>query len=246
MGGALWIEVVEPSLDAKENVMRNCLRLLVSSATLGVLCACGGEVLQGVEDSTPVGREIAPLVAPVPTPGVGRDMSGLTSLGPIYTEQALSFHGGGGGAYTGHVTPPSVIYAVQVNSGKYVDHIRFAWYQPSGADNLYRSGDNWGNTQAFGGGGGGDNGWWYCPAGKGVIGLYGSSGAYVDRIGVVCGDVNAPNPYSSTNAYSPLWGGGGGGWFNAEMCTSGRLVDSFNVRSGSYLDGIQAICINAH
>jgi hypothetical protein len=170
---------------------------------------------------------------------------GLASLGPTYTEAALLPHGGGGGYFTGHVTPSAVIYAVRVRSGAYVDAMAFAWYQPSGGDNYYRSGDPWGSTPLYGGSGGVDRGWWYCPGGQGVIGIRGSSGAYVDRVGVICGNVSNPNPYSASNTYSPLWGGSGGGWFD-DRCGGGRLVDSFNVRSGAYVDNLQAICINAH
>jgi len=177
-----------------------------------------------------------------PAPGIA---DGVLSLGPTYTEAPLWPHGGGGGGYTGHVTPTAVIYAVHTRSGVYVDNIAFAWYQPWRFDNLYQSGDAWGSTPGYGGGGGGDNGWWYCPYGKGVIGLRGSSGSLVDRIGVICGDVSNPDPYSPSNTYSPLWGGGGGGWFD-DRCGGGRLVDSFNVRSGALVDNLQAICINAH
>lgn len=169
---------------------------------------------------------------------------GLASLGPTYTEAALWPHGGWGGSFTGHVTPAAVIYGVRVRSGALVDASAFAWYQPSGGDNRYRSGDPWGSTPLFGGSGGVDRGWWYCPGGQGVIGIRGSAGVYVDRIGVICGNVTTPDPYSSSNTYSPLWGGSGGGWFD-DRCGGGRLVDSFNVRSGALVDNLQAICINA-
>lgn len=186
------------------------------------------------------------LAPPESAPVIENLVAGTLNLGPTYTESALSAHGGGGGGYTGHVTPSAIIYAVATRSGAYVDNIRFAWYQPRRWDNLYQTGDSWGSTPGFGGGGGGDNGWWYCPGGKGVIGLRGNSGAYVDRIGVICGDVTNPNPVDPNNTYSPLWGGGGGGWFGEDKCTSGRIVDSFNVRSGAFVDNLQAICINAH
>jgi hypothetical protein len=178
--------------------------------------------------------------------GEGRDVTGLSVLGPTWTEGALAAHGGGGGAFTGHVTPAAVIYAVQTRSGAEVDAIQFAWYMPSAANNGYTSGDAWGNTPLYGGTGGGANGWWYCPAGQGVIGIRGNSGDRLDRVGVICGNVNAPNPTDPSNTYSPLWGGGGGAWFGEDKCSLNRLVDSFNIRSGARVDNIQAICINAH
>jgi hypothetical protein len=207
---------------------------LASIVSLG-LAACDG-VPQATEENGP---------APVPAAaGEGRDVSGLV-LGPTWTERTLAAHGGGGGGLTGHVTPSAVIFAVQTRSGDYVDAIRFGWYMPSGADNLYRSGDVWGWTPWYGGGGGALNPSFSCPAGKGVIGIRGNSGDYVDRIGVVCGDVSNPNPTAPSNNFSPLWGGSGGGWFGEDTCGAGQLVSSFNVRSGGYLDGIQAICISA-
>jgi hypothetical protein len=217
------------------------------AATSFALAGCGNAV-DGPADLTPGASADTSeaAAAPAATLGQGRDVGGLSVLGPAYTEGALGWHGGGGGSYTGHVTPEGIIYAVQTNSGSLVDHISFAYYQPSGADNLYRAGDNWGSVGPFGGGGGGANPWWYCPGGQGVIGIRGNSGSLVDRVGVICGNVNNPDPNSPSNTYSPLWGGGGGGWFGEDKCTAGRIVDAFNVRSGAQLDGIQAICVNAH
>lgn len=211
---------------------------LISATLIGAGCDGGTE-----EDNDPAPKPIA-------TPGLGEDVSGLNVLGPTFTEGALGTHGGGGGTFTGHVTPAGVIYGVQVNAGSLVDHIRFAWYQPTRADNHFQTGNAFGSTGVFGGGGGAANPWFNCPIGpdgfqQGVIGIRGASGTKVDRIGVVCGNVNSPDPNDPFNSFSPLWGGGGGGFFD-DRCTVGRLVDSFNVRSGSLVDNLQAICINAH
>jgi hypothetical protein len=185
--------------------------------------------------------------APMPeigADGEGRDVSGLATLPSTYWEYRLGYHGGSGGSYTSHVGT-GVIYAVQVNSGAYVDRIRFAYYLPSAQDNYYRAGDYVGTTQALGGSGGGVNPWFTCPGGRGIIGLRGASGAFVDRLGVICGDVNHPDPNSAFNVYSDLWGGGGGGWFQ-DTCRPGDLITGFDLRSGGYVDAIQAICIPAH
>ena len=185
--------------------------------------------------------------APLPeigAEGEGRDVSGLATLPSTYWEYRLSQYGGWGGSFTGHVGS-GVIYAVQVNSGAYVDRIRFAYYLPSASDNYYRSGDYVGTTQALGGYGGGSNPWFNCPSGQGVIGVRGGAGAFVDRVGVICGDVNNPNPYSPFNVYSNIWGGGGGGWFE-NTCRPGDLITGFDVRSGNYVDALQPICIPAH
>lgn len=164
-------------------------------------------------------------------------------LATTLTERPLTAHGGRGGVFTGHVTPPAIIYAVQVNSGSKVDRITFFYYQPTRSDNLY-AGEPTGAVTFGGTGGANRNPVFVCPANQGVIGIRGASGSLVDRIGVVCSDVTNPDPFSSFNAFSPLWGGGGGFFFD-DRCELGRIVDSFNVRSGSLIDNLQAICINA-
>jgi hypothetical protein len=170
---------------------------------------------------------------------------GASILGSTATEAPLPQRGGYGGTYSGHVTPAAVIYAVRVRAGDKIDNIAFGWYQPRRADNLFQTGDGYGQTGFYGGGGGTDRGWWYCPSGQGVIGIRGSAGDVLDRVGVICGDVNNPDPYNPFNTYSPLWGGGGGSWFE-DKCGAGRLVDSFNVRAATLVDMVQPICVNAH
>jgi hypothetical protein len=165
------------------------------------------------------------------------------SLGNTFSERTLPARGGGGGAFNGHVTPPAVIYGVQVNSGRLVDRITFYYYQPSRPDNIY-AGEATASVTFGGNGGANINPVFVCPTNQGVIGLRGASGKYVDRIGVICGNVTTPDPASPSNAFSPLWGGGGGAFFE-DRCEFGRLVDSFNIRNGSVVDNLQAMCINA-
>jgi hypothetical protein len=164
-------------------------------------------------------------------------------LGNTFSERTLPARGSGGGFFTGHITPPAVIYGLQVNSGRLVDRVTFFYYQPTRTDNIYAGEATFAVT--FGGNGGANrNPTFTCPANQGVIGLRGGSGKYLDRIGVICGDVTTPDPASSSNTFSPLWGGPGGGFFD-DRCEHGRLIDSFNIRSGSVIDNLQAICINA-
>jgi hypothetical protein len=163
-------------------------------------------------------------------------------IGSTVTEQPLVAHGGSGGSFNGHVTPAAVIYGLQVNSGQFVDHVTFFYYQPTRADNLYAGEPLF--SVGFGGGGGSANPSFVCPANQSIVGIRGASGQFVDRIGVECSDVTNPDPFNAANGQSPLWGGGGGTFFD-DRCGVGRLVDSFNVRSASLLDNLQAICINA-
>lgn len=161
------------------------------------------------------------------------------------SEFKLQGRGGQGGTFAGHVTPTAIIYGVRVRAGDYVDNVAFAWYQPRREDNQYTSGDEHGVTGGFGGEGGHDFGWWTCPRGQGVIGVRGSSGDLVDRFGVICGDVSRPDPASPSNTYSPLWGGAGGGRFDGDFCPRGTIAVSFNVRSGTFVDNLQPICLAA-
>lgn len=219
-------------------------------AVLSVSIIVLGFAAGGCSGAQEGGSEGTGAGGPSPAPGEWndsvRDVSGLDVLGSTFTEGVLTAHGGGGGSLTGHVTPAAVIFGVQTRSGSDVDAISFGYYQPVWSDNVWRTGDPFAWTGFYGGGGGSLNAEFICPAGKGVIGIRGNSGSLVDRVGVICGDVNNPSPSDPLNTYSDLWGGGGGTWFGEDKCTAGRLVDSFNIRSGSLVDNIQAICINAH
>lgn len=172
------------------------------------------------------------------------------NLGPTWTEYAMPARGGGGGSSFPRITGPSVIYAVRISSGALVDSIQFKWCQPSDPNNRCDlTKDANGTTFSYGGGGGGNNGWYTCGnvgniVTKGVIGIRGAYGNSIDRIGVVCGDVTSPNPTDPANPHSLVWGGGGGSVFT-DVCPTGYLVDTFNIRSGVLLDNIQAICIRA-
>jgi hypothetical protein len=159
-------------------------------------------------------------------------------------EYYLGAHGGSGGFFNGHVMPAAVVYAIQVNSGSKVDRVTFFYYQPTNEDNTY-AGESLANASFGGNGGSNWNDAFICPLGQGVVGIYGASGSKVDRIGVVCSDVTHPDPFSSANTYSPTWGGNGGGFFD-DRCGAETLMGSFNVRSGSLVDNLQLICVDAH
>lgn len=219
---------------------------IVLPASIIVFGLAAGGCAANVDAEPPSDTDLSPASSEFLDEAV-RDESGLVVLGQTFTEAPLSPHGGNGGTFTGHVTPAAVIFGVQTISGNEVDSIRFGFYQPRWSDNVWRDGDPFDWTPWFGGGGGGTlNPIFKCPGGKGVIGLQGNAGARVDRIGVICGDVNNPNPTSALNTQSPFWGGGGGTWFGQDKCSAGRLVDSFDIRAGARLDNIRAICISAH
>lgn len=201
--------------------------LMMSASVVG----CAGE-LEGDESDSQEAEESA-------------DQSGLTVLGSVLTEQALQTHGGNGGVAQLHVVPTSVIDGFQVRRGSEIDGIRFHYYQPTSSTNSVSGNQGW--TNWFGGTGGSAPTPFYCPAGKAVIGIKGRAATRLDKIQVICGSANNPNPSDPNNSYSPGdWGGTGGFDFGPELCAPGRLVSSFNLRTGSKIDQIQAICINAH
>lgn len=175
----------------------------------------------------------------------GEEETSSARLAPTWLEWPMSGHGGNGGAYVGYAIPRgSIIRGVRVRSGDVIDSISFNWYQPTRNDNWPSPFDAQG-VWTFGGGGGGDNGWWYCPAGKGVIGIFGDAGTYLHRFGVMCGDVNAPDPNNPLNPRSPVWGGINYSWFE-DRCGPGALIDTVNLRAGGYIDFIQGVCLLAH
>lgn len=212
----------------------------IAIVSLGVT-ACGapseadtGESVEGAQANAASG-----LLPPPAAPGEGHAVAAL-QLGAPGTVYNLTPQGGSGG------TPISlrgaIIYAIQADSGSYVDRVALGYYIPSHPDNLYRQGDTYGTLGPAGGGGGTYHDWAYCPTNEGAIGIQGSSGIYVDRLGLICSNVTSPNSNNETTL--PVYGGTGGSYFYDD-CGTGYLMDGVNIRSGVYVDQIQGICIKS-
>jgi hypothetical protein len=90
------------------------------------------------------------------------------------------------------------------------------------------------------GGGGGGPGWLGCPSGYVAVGIYGRSGAYIDKLGLTCSRLDANGslgPISDIGAY----GGEGGGPFR-RICPAGQAIVGFHGGSGAYVDRLGLYC----
>lgn len=215
--------------------------------TLSIL-GCGMKhTEEGLPIAAPEPGEMSSIDALPPAvtgEGEGRDVSQL-NLGPSWTQYTMPARGGFGGAFSGHV-PGGIIYGVQINAGRYIDHIRFAWYRPSQPDNLYRVGDTYGSTGNYGGTGGTAHPWFYCPNGQGIIGYSGSHhpSKFLYSVRFLCGNVTAPDTLSPANRWSPYYGTLTGTFFR-DVCAPNHLLTAYNIRWGLYVDQLQGICIRA-
>jgi hypothetical protein len=89
----------------------------------------------------------------------------------------------------------------------------------------------------FGGSGGVDRGWHYCPAGYGAIGLQGGAGSRIDRVGLICGNLNDLNDRKTT----PVFGGGNGTPFY-DTCGQPGFLSGISGKAGKELDRLQGQC----
>lgn len=184
-------------------------------------------------------NDVAPPQPPDAVPNEpGRNITGLQLGSALYY---MPTRGGFAAPHTALGTPGGVVYAIQSATGAWVDRVSFAFYVPSGADNLYRTGDYYG-TVYWGGSGGTAHPWEYCPSGKGSVGLAGShNGGYVTSIGMVCGDLITGSGWTWTTT----WGTNGAYAFS-DICNYGYLNTGFDVYSQTYLNAIGGACRASH
>jgi hypothetical protein len=153
---------------------------------------------------------------------------------------ALRQHGNGNGGTDYGYHNVGVIFGAKVYSGTYAVAIELYFYIPSQPDYLYRDGDFRGSTGRIGNATGADGGEYYCPEGYAAVGMQGSSGLAIDRVGLLCGKIGDFSKLVSM----PLFGGNGGGPFsdNCASVQSSGLMTGVRVRSSSWMDSIQALC----
>lgn len=202
--------------------------IIVSAVSLG----CSGDF----EESESGADGALPPVAT--TDEAGRDVTGL-NLGAPSTTYPLPERGGTGGSPAPSLTG-SVIYGMRLNTGRLVDNISLAYYVPSQADNIYRSGDFYSVLGPLGGTGGTWHDWTYCPPDFGAIGIQGRAADKVDALGLIC--VNLRD--SSQIVTLPVYGGSGGQGFN-DRCGQGYLMTGVNLRTGRVVDRVQGMCQRA-
>jgi hypothetical protein len=76
-----------------------------------------------------------------------------------------------------------------------------------------------------------------CPAGQVAVGIWGGSGAYVDRLSLTCSPET--DPLGPTQSLEPVGGTGGSGF--RVRCEDGALR-GLRGRAGALIDAVEAIC----
>ncbi len=130
-----------------------------------------------------------------------------------------------------------MIYGMRVRSDRFVDQIQYAWYLPSNADNQFRTGDQYGASPIIGGSGGFDRGWEYCPTGYAAVGISGGHDRYIDRIGLICGQITN----RANRVTLPVYGGSGGFSF-FDTCASGGFMSGLQGNANRWVDSVRGLC----
>lgn len=165
------------------------------------------------------------------TSAASTDLSGVVPL---------KQHGNGNGGQDYGYHNVGVVFGAKVYSGNFAVAMELYYYIPSQPDYLYREGDYRGSTGRIGNNTGSDGGEYYCPEGYAAVGLQGSSGLAIDRVGLVCGKIGDFSRLVSM----PIFGGNGGNAFydNCVGVQSSGFMTGVRVRSSSWMDSIQALC----
>ncbi|MBX2868691.1 MAG: hypothetical protein KTR18_08450 [Acidiferrobacterales bacterium] len=147
---------------------------------------------------------------------------------------ATEFVGGDGGILDSRICQEgSVMNGLLGKSGAYIDSLRLECLDLASADI-----DNIG---VLGGTGGGSFQPIRCPEGLFPKSLRGRADGYLDALSISCADITsgpARGPW-----ISPAEGGNGGDAFSS-ICDSNQVLAGIRVRSGFWLDRIQARCVN--
>jgi hypothetical protein len=142
-------------------------------------------------------------------------------------DQALwkGYRGGWGG--TAFDTLSCNYLGYDMHCGSYVDQLTLRCYTPF----------QYYNQGPYGGSGGSDYGWVVCPSGQYLLGIFGSAGNYINKLGFICG---TPDHSVMQDGYT--CGNTAGGAAFRDVCPWGEIVKEIYGRSGSWLDGIQIRC----
>lgn len=156
--------------------------------------------------------------------------------GEVYT---LPARGGFGGVpHTLRCPSGRVAVGIYGRSGVYVDKLGLVCAHLHKSGNLGPAGD----VGTFGGNGGN----FFrltCPHNQAIVGIHGGAGDYVDRIGLRCAEVEDWYEDNEVDHSTATAGGQGGSPFSDE-CPRQYVVDQLNVRTGDYVDQVEAVCVH--
>lgn len=143
--------------------------------------------------------------------------------------------GGGGGEPVVFACPDGyVVTGFRGRSGSEIDKVGFRCHRFS-FETMEPFGDQY-FTKLGGGNGGSPFGSINCPAGKVAIGFRGRSGARIDKLGLVCGNIDRSNI-----SFTAQRGGNGGSPFTVQ-CPVNTAIRSFYGRVGARVDALGVFC----
>lgn len=137
-----------------------------------------------------------------------------------------------------------IITAVKVWSDSEIRQISFQYYVPSRSTSNLHAGEPLFWTSALGASRGVEH-VMECPPGQGVIGFRGSDNRRIDRLGIICSNVNNPSPDNVDNYYSPEWGGNGGDAYSGDFCPAGWLTYAVDVQARTTVHALQGFCAHS-
>ena len=145
-----------------------------------------------------------------------------------------------------------MVYSMNLRTGQVVDQVKVHFYTPSRADNKFSSGDPTFTGGPVGGTAGSAQPTTTCPASYAAYGLFGGSGARVDRLGLVCARIgNDGRPMTNDVKVLDAWGGPGGTFFY-DVCGEGKWLSGMVVAaalkssgSNKIISFVQGYCSNA-
>lgn len=167
-----------------------------------------------------------------PATGSMIDAGVLALRGP--GTNTFAARGGDGGAPL--QVRAGVITAMHVRTGDQIHQITFRGYYPVHGDNIHR-GEPLIEFGPFGGSGGVDGGWQQCLSGWAAVGLQGNASGALERVGLVCSNLQDPKQVQTL----PAIGGTGGAYFH-DQCGQDELMTGADLRYGSVVDSLKIYC----
>jgi hypothetical protein len=195
--------------------MTRTQRLLAMAVGMCLLSACGD----------PLSTDDAPS-ADVMDAGV------LSLRGPGSND--FQAHGGDGGAPLQLRT--GVITAMRLRTSNVVHELSLRAYYPVHGDNI-RRGEPLVEVGPFGDDAGVEGPWQACIDGWAAVGLQGNASAQVERLGLICSNLQNPKQLQTL----PALGGTGGAYFN-DQCKEDELMTGLDLRYGDAIDSVRIYC----
>lgn len=190
-------------------------RTVWTAAGLCLMSACGDPI--SADDTQPTGS---------------MDAGVLSLRGPGNADFAA--RGGDGGAPL--QVRAGVITAMRLRTGEVVHQLSFRGYYPVHGDNIQR-GEPLLEVGPFGSDAGVESPWQQCIAGWAAVGLQGNASTRLERVGLICSNLQNPRQVQTL----PALGGTGGMYFN-DQCKEDELMTGVDLRYGDAIDSVRIYC----